>query len=174
MLPGYRGGEGGRGRHRACATHSLLSHRLDAVTLNVRIWGKVNERTVQSSAVKPLFLQLWERHAHLPTPLSGLFLSLHPSLPTPTPYARPNPFNNTLLPTQLCWRMARGVTFKRMETKYSANWLCGSALAFHKSSCHSSLFLTLFLMIRLLLEIRGFLYSKKLNLKPLLTLTGRE
>lgn len=174
MLPGYRGGEGGRGRHQACATHSLLSHRLDAVTVNGRIWGKAKERTVQSSAGKPLFLQLWERHAHLPTPLSGLSLSLHPSLPAPIPYARPNPFKNTLLPTQLCWSLARGVTFKRMETKCSADRLCGIALAFHKSSCHSGLFLALFLMIRLLLEIRGFLYSKKLNLKPLLTLTGRE
>lgn len=33
---------------------------------------------------------------------------------------------------------------------------------------------TLFLMIGLLLEIRGFPYSQKLNLKPLLTRTGRE
>lgn len=60
-----------------------------------------------------------------------------------------------------------------MGTTWSVNWPGGNALAFHeKLSCQGSLFLTLFLTIRLLLEIKGLLYSKKLNLKPLLTLTG--
>lgn len=157
-----------------CVPHTLSSHTASMQLQSMYASEDRQRRGLSRAPLASLFLQLWEHHAHLPTPLSGLSLSLHPSLPTPIPYARHNPFKNTLLPTQLCWSLARGVTFKRMETKCSADRLCGIALAFHKSSCHSGLFLTFFLMIRLLLEIRGFLYSKKLNLKPLLTLTGRE
>lgn len=171
MLPGNREGEDGRGRHQACATHTLLSHPPPCSYSQCAHLGKGKGENCPELRWEVSFCSCGNATLTCP-PLSGLFLGrpfssllskMHVPIPLKTLYSPPSSAG--------AWP---GVTFKRMETKYHANWPCGIALAFHKSSCHSSFFLTLFLMIGLLLEIRGFPYSQKLNLKPLLTLTGRE